>query len=277
LAHKIFAAITPADLPSLIWNAALFGLQLGSALNPPAWSLGIEVQFYAVAPLLFLLVRIRVAFFLLLIFGALAWVAFALGWSETYLLTFILPFALGAHYAQAPRYDWAIWLAPLSLAAFVLLGVAPNIIRPSFSLDAISRFIVILLSIVSLPYIAASLSKKSDQADRTLGDLAYPVYLFHWPMFLLAAKILPNHNVGLAVALTVSVSVALLALVDRPFERWRRALVARHVVQAEKSYVPKPRFRTAGEVDLSSSCDRAGAPSERFPAPGFVKKGDNLK
>jgi peptidoglycan/LPS O-acetylase OafA/YrhL len=233
LATLTMAVVTPTDLSSLVWNMALFGLQFGSALNPPAWSLGTEVQFYAVAPLLFILVRYRTAFLLLLILGACTWVAFALKWTGTFLPTFILPFVLGAHYAQGPRYNWVIRLAVPSLVAFVLLGVVPNIVRPAFSLDAISRFVVILLSSVSLPYIAASLAKKSDQADRMLGDLAYPVYLFHWPMYLIVAKIFPNQGLAMAVTLTAAVSIAVLWLVDRPIETWRRRLVSRRVVDAE--------------------------------------------
>jgi peptidoglycan/LPS O-acetylase OafA/YrhL len=222
------AAITSATLPSVIWNAALFGLKLGTAMNPPAWSLAVEIQFYAVAPILFALVANRAAFFIILTLGVGAWVAFALGWTETFLSTFILPFALGAYYAQRPRHDWMLRLAPISLAAVILLGVGAEIVRPSPSLGpSTSRFVVMLLSLVSLPYVAASLAKKSDPVDRKLGDLAYPIYLFHWPMFLVATKVSPEHRIWAALTLTLAISFALFWLVDRPLEAWRHAFVSR--------------------------------------------------
>jgi hypothetical protein len=40
-----------------------------------------------------------------------------------------------------------------------------------------SRFVAMILGLATLPYIAATLSRKSKQIDRCLGDFACPVYL----------------------------------------------------------------------------------------------------
>jgi peptidoglycan/LPS O-acetylase OafA/YrhL len=229
LATLAMRAVAPVDTTTLLWNIALLGLQLGSALNPPAWSLATELQFYAVAPLLLVLVSNMTALLLLLLFGAGAWIAFAFGYVGTYLPTFILPFVLGVCYAQSPSRALAVRLAPLSLAAFVLLGVVPNIVPPAISLNPVSRFVVIVLSIVSLPYIAASLTITSSRFDRELGNVAYPVFLFHWPMFLLAAKLLPDYQIAVALALLTAICVVALWIVDQPLERWRHKWVASRI------------------------------------------------
>ena len=226
LATLAMATVAPTDPISILWNVALIGLQFGKSLNPPAWSLATELQFYAVAPLLFLLVRNWTAFVSLCLMGACTWIAFAFGSMGTYLPTFLLPFVLGAHYAQNPRAELALRLAPWSLAGFLLLGVLPNIAPPVFSLNVVSRFVVIALAVISLPYIAASLTRNSDRIDRELGNLAYPVYLFHWPLFLAAGKLLPDYRLGTAVVLLIPLSVVALWLVDRPLERWRHKWVS---------------------------------------------------
>jgi hypothetical protein len=53
VATLLMGVITLTNWETVAWNAALFGLKLGAALNPPAWCLAIEVQFYLIAPLLF--------------------------------------------------------------------------------------------------------------------------------------------------------------------------------------------------------------------------------
>jgi peptidoglycan/LPS O-acetylase OafA/YrhL len=229
LATLAMAAMTPTDLPILVWNVALFGVQFGSALNPPAWSLAIELQFYFVAPLLFVSMKNRGVAALILGLSFCAWIPFAVNWMPPYLPGFILTFALGAGYAQYPRHDLAVRWAPVGLAVFVLVSVIPNITHPSLPLDSFWRFIMIVASMAMLPYIAASLSKRSDERDRRLGDLAYPVYLFHWPIFLIAAKVAPEHPIVVALPFTAVGSAALLWLVDRPLETWRHAFVARRV------------------------------------------------
>jgi peptidoglycan/LPS O-acetylase OafA/YrhL len=72
-----------------------------------------------------------------------------------------------------------------------------------------------------MPYIAASLGKRSGRFDKVAGDLAYPLYLLHWPMFIAAARIAPGHIVPVAVVMTIAATLALSFAVDRPLEAWR--------------------------------------------------------
>lgn len=232
------AAVAPTDIATLLWNLALFGLQFGFALNPPAWSLATELQFYAVAPLLILLLTNRAAFALMSVAGLLTWTAFALGWIGTWFPTFMLPFVLGVYYAHNPNGKLMLRLAPWSLSVFVVFGVLPNILALPVALDAVSRFVVMVLSLFSLPFIAASLTQKSGGIDRELGNLAYPVYLFHWPVFVGIAKFVPDYRIA-AVA-TLAISVAVLWLVDRPLERWRQHWVARRSTGATASAAAEP-------------------------------------
>jgi peptidoglycan/LPS O-acetylase OafA/YrhL len=74
-----------------------------------------------------------------------------------------------------------------------------------------------------------------------LGDLAYPVYLLHWPMFALATMMTPVAVVPLALLLTVILSFAVFWFVDRPLEARRHQFVARRMDVAEGAPFSSPQ------------------------------------
>ena len=243
-------------------------LQRILALNPPAWSLAIELQFYAIAPFLFVFMANRRTAAIILVLSFCAWVPFTLNWMSPLLPAYVLTFALGVGYARFPRHDWAIRLAPVGLVTFVLVLLIPNLFGP-VPLDSVWRFGVVVSAMIMLPYVAASLSKLPGRRDRTLGDLAYPVYLFHWPMFLIAARLAPEHSLGLALLLTAVVSVILLWLVDRPLEKWRHAFVDGRVRQRPEHVVmahPGSRFPDVGGSGTKVGEGRAMQSIVRFDA-----------
>ncbi|MES2192856.1 MAG: acyltransferase [Pseudomonadota bacterium] len=235
VATLLMFALVGGSWQHLLWNLFLFGVQFGGAINPPAWSLAVELQFYALAPLLFIVLRSRIASAVILIGGMVFFVRFSLGLTGTYVYHFIVPFALGVIYAHAPRHALAVKFAPWSLLAILVFAVATNLeaARPFIPLDYASndvrRLTVMFFHIISLPFIAASLSIRSGAVDRALGDLAYPVYLLHWPMFVLAGRLASTGIVPLAVLLTTASSFAMFWFVDRPLEVWRHRFVARRI------------------------------------------------
>jgi peptidoglycan/LPS O-acetylase OafA/YrhL len=220
------ASPTPT-MQTVVWNFALIGLKLGKSLNPPEWSLAIEVQFYLAAPFLFIALRQATVMWAVVGFGLLAWLAFAFSFAGTTLLVFVLHFALGIFYARTRRAaDWMRRLAPISVGLFFFLGVLPNAFDPVVSGRTAERLAAVVLSISALPYVAACLTMPSSRIDRVLGDLAYPIYLTHWPAFVFAARATPDYAIALGILVTCAGSVMLWALVDRPLERWRRSFVA---------------------------------------------------
>ena len=221
-ATVITGIIKSASLSDIAWNAALFGLKLGNALDPPAWSLAIEVQFYAVAPFLFVALKSRSTIIGVVMIGAVCWLAFAANLTGTYLWTFILPFALGALYAEG-KFSVSDRMAVASLVGFIVLGIVPAVLY-LVDLMPVARYVAIALSAVLLPYIAASVLRRSGAFDLWLGNLAYPIYLIHWPMFLVTKEM--QHPVIMAAVLTAGCSILFSLAIDRPLEALRRRFVA---------------------------------------------------
>ena len=243
----------------------------------PTWSLDIEMQFYVLAPLLlFAIGRLKVRHALLAALGVTL-ICLALLWSsQAYLLldvTFwpspaaallpwwqnqVLPRYL-AFFLAGALIDRAQWrpTAPLAaasaagwLALVVLVRVVPacQTLRV-FSWDFPFQFYSSLLVLVSLPLVAFCLSQPSDSVDRHMGNLAYCVYLFHWPVFVAWQYCLsygdPRH---LLIArflwlLVPAGSLALYYAVDQPGERLRHRFVEAQM----RKPVPVPAAFPAAE------------------------------
>jgi peptidoglycan/LPS O-acetylase OafA/YrhL len=255
IATLLMLLFVDAEWLSIVSSFLLFAEKFGYALNPPAWSLGIEVQFYAIAPLLFVALRNRAAAIVILGVGALGWLSFALAGPYLFLACFLFLFALGALYAQHPMMKLAERLAPLSLLLVVIVGVVMNLPAINASLPDLSpvvRHIAILIGLAALPYIAATLGRKSNRLDRILGDLAYPVYLLHWPAFLIAKSLNAAYALPIAVVLTGALSYAVYYLVDRPLERVRHQFVERRKTRAEAVIGPEGETAFFGKPSLAA-------------------------
>jgi peptidoglycan/LPS O-acetylase OafA/YrhL len=74
-----------------------------------------------------------------------------------------------------------------------------------------------------LPYIASSLTRRSGALDRHMGNLSYPVYLFHVPFLaLLVIHLGDEFWIKLGIALLACVFAAFVYwFYDRPIDRWR--------------------------------------------------------
>jgi len=218
----------PHGMWRVLTNLALFGISLdgGNAINPPVWSLGTEVQFYLLAPFLIAAAAVPALRWLMLAVGTIAWLVFVQHQSDSSVLTFLLPFALGIMLAGDQSGRLAIFAR--RWAPYGLLGTAAIIVTihylPAFPGGI--RGLVLATSLLCLPYIATSLAKRSTGFDRVLGDLAYPVFLLHTPVIaatmLVAAPLAATLS---AVVVTAVASLLVWAVIDRPLERFRRNLV----------------------------------------------------
>lgn len=192
------------------------------------WSLDIELQFYLLLPLIHVLLsRLPpLATLLLALLGSLVgWGLSA--WLEVetvfkYLpafLTGVVIYRQGIH--AGPR------TATLSLIAFMAMTVLLFLLPATKSgiiktgVDSINEDLVAMIwAVPLLPYVVASIRKKSDQFDRMVGDFSYPLYLAHWPVISFCLQ--NGTGKPLAAALGISISLLLFFLIDRPFERIRR-------------------------------------------------------
>ena len=259
IATLVMFALVGATWQNFCWNLLLIGVQFGQAIDPPNWSLAVELQFYFLAPLLFVVLRNRFVLAAVLFVGMIFFVRFSLGLTGTYIHHFIVPFALGIAYSYAPRHQLAVKLAPFSLLAVLIFAVATNFeaVKPFIPFDYqsndVRRLTVMFFHLISLPFVAASLSITSSPVDRALGDLAYPVYLLHWPMFVLAKLVTAVAIVPLALLLTTVLSLAVFRFVDRPLEAWRHAFVARRAGLAKEAGPDVPGSRDVSPVAPDSA------------------------
>lgn len=225
------------------------GLIAGSSasglLLPQQWSLDVEMQFYLAAPFLCMLgekwPRILAWLLVAAVLAAGAWM-FQCG---TAAAAPALPphlgfFLAGIFCRQHPPMPLAKSLRWLPLGVVAVMAAAPDLrllINSRHVTDASppatlihQALLVFVLGIAFVPLVLRSVRHASSKLDRFVGDLAYPVYLFHWWFRSIVYHTRPADasalhklvDTGLALLGTLLVSAALLWLVDRPIQRWRR-------------------------------------------------------
>jgi peptidoglycan/LPS O-acetylase OafA/YrhL len=153
----------------------------GWIINPPAWSLSVEILFYAVAP--FIVVSFwRSLAFLAVGIGYYAWLKLGSPAPGVFRYDLVYPyqmvyFGLGMMTFQLYnlRHAWNIQVYIAAGLIAIVLMLLPLHINSLIYLT----MAVLLLGLFDVT--------KSNPVDRFLGDLSYPVYILHYPvgMFLL--------------------------------------------------------------------------------------------
>jgi peptidoglycan/LPS O-acetylase OafA/YrhL len=225
-----FAVAAIRGLPIGWENITLIGVATtGRDPTGVAWSLDVELQFYLLAPLIFLLARRRG------LFVAATAALSLLGWwlkvrFEVVTVFMYLPmFAFGALMADSgwrPGRKGALASLGAFIAVTALILAIPATAglldkTKTHPLDA--DIFGMLWALPLLPYVAASLGIRSGPFDRDVGNWSYPLYLVHYP--LIATFVAHGHSKWIGVALAPMVALALYYGLDRFFERYRRRFI----------------------------------------------------
>ena len=225
------------------FNAGAQPLMARLVWDAPAWSLGIEMIFYLIAPFV---VRspYRVA---ALIATSLA-IRVLVGlnepmidpWTYRFMPSELIMFGLGsvAYHLHRQSRQWprAFW-RPVTFAfgvaglSFLIIAITfhtyeRGLWRPSQTLLLVSPLLLLTLAAVIGPIFVLT---KSSRLDRWLGDMSYPMYLSHVGIFsaMTALGFRAEHSsTAIYVSLVLVVSAGLLWLIDRPIAQFRKSALS---------------------------------------------------
>ena len=233
---------------------------------PPAWSLDVEMQFYLLAPLLILFfARVSSVVRSLVIAGFIGWLLLFLfrgGYSQLAHLWLFVGFFLIGVSIELNQWKPSRGLAWGSVLAFLVVTVAlalnpqthrgvwttgrETLTNPDTFFSHLVSLWWVLGAVLVAPFVARNVCQASPSFDRMLGNLAYPLYLFHWiPRdwyyhFSLTSEANWKQLALLAANfLTASAGAFLiLCLIDQPLDRLRAAWVES---RKAKSKAPLPQ------------------------------------
>ena len=185
---------------------------------PPAWTLGIEMTFYLLAPLL--MWRRPVVMILLgcLLPGVLKWLAPGPE-TEPYLLYCLLGMLSYFIYAVVPhnRTVRAIGLAMFCcLVAFALVSD----FLPGDNRLHIRAFVV--FACMSLPFMFTA--SRENQTDRWIGELSYGIYVSHFLVFKLLLFLGIPPNAWSYLPSLILAGAAIVIFLEQPVDRYRARL-----------------------------------------------------
>ena len=230
------------DLTSIILNLAMlptgfYMLGLESALIiPPAWSLGLEVSFYILIPLLLIYKARNLAFCASIVVFICAYLGIL---NTNYFGYRLLPgtlfmFILGSYLmCSGPKER------KLNLIAYV--GCIALLINTLFFSQYTFRYnIEVLLGIViGLPLVGLLSKMKRTKWDDALGNLSYGVFLNHYLIrtLMINAEIDIRSATGLTIYLGTSLVLAYITFmfIERPVIDLRRRYRMKQKVVAEKA------------------------------------------
>lgn len=206
-------------------------------LVPQAWTLGVELSFYLIAP--WILTRVRWIFLLMVVSISLRLCFFYFGfgmkdpWSYRFFPTELAVFLLGALLHQFAYPIAKLIRRPLESALpfswisvlLVFLAVISYRFWP-FS-ELFKTLILFSIFIPALPFMF--IFQHENKLDRNIGELSYPIYICHWLIISVVTYCYEHFGLQtsglcfIAIILFASISTAQLLnmMIAKPFEKIR--------------------------------------------------------
>ncbi|WP_354677880.1 acyltransferase family protein [Cupriavidus plantarum] len=250
LGGKLYILVTNVSLVGMDWGNFLRfdGGHIQATVNafqhrprayemdfvPQAWTLGVEVVVYLIAPFLFRRSVPVLAAIVALTTAARAY-AFHLGltedpWTYRFFQFELGLFVLGSIAYRVYKADtilnqryagWICLAAVLGLTFyFPHLSAAPSVI-PGFQAGQLLYLLAVFIGIPAIFQLT-----KTNKTDRWIGELSYPVYLSQMMIIPLCSGQFGPGNVYPVIG-TVAVSALIVLLIDRPLEKFRQSRVQR--------------------------------------------------
>ena len=205
------------------------GLGLGHCLIiPQAWSLGLELCFYIVAPAIVLLPqasRLAVCGSVIVFLTAYIGLINTDTYGYRLLLGTFFIFSVGAAFADrswlGTKFPWIIWSCAVAL--FAIIHVAPPLLALSYNKE------VLLGLIIGIPALGLLKSRQFSTLDEFLGNLSYGMFLNHffciWLIrFAFGLEIIGVQHYFLLLVLSTAMALVSYYIIERPALRWRQAL-----------------------------------------------------
>lgn len=217
-------------------------------LVPQAWSIGVEISFYLVAPLIVRRPVYQIGVLVLLSLLLRVYIYYGLGWHfdpwtyrffPTELAFFLFGTLAFRLYEWLKRQPWprtiAWCITLLVLGLTVLYPLLPTPLGDE-ELKMWGHYLLILLG---LPFVF--LATAASRLDRWVGELSYPVYLVHFWILTLLRMSPGTTALGLSegtLALLLSLVVALLLNmgIATPVEKLRQARINRQQHTLSKEF-----------------------------------------
>lgn len=180
--------------------------------NPVIWSLSIEFFFYIVA-------RYADRFSLILFIAAtiLSLIIFVM--PRTYSKDIVYQIIMKANMV---RYFWpfilGVWLyhsrsSALYIGAAIVGSIAIHYSQSTFEPYSALTY----LGVLGIMWVSQNLKTKDIRLFHTLGDISYPLYLMHIPVFIALHAFTNIRGAPIYTVVTILASVAVLYLIEQPF------------------------------------------------------------
>lgn len=202
---------------------------------PPAWTIGLELMFYLVAPFIARKSVKIVGLVLLCSLGLRGLLYYGLKldhspWIYCFFPTELFWFLIGILgyriYVRYKSHDNRVLVRNVGAVLFLLVIAATFAYQYFPSTKAGILYLVLIATAIPFVFIYT----KSKKADRYIGELSYPIYISHL-VCSTSTEIFPiptPFGKGLTVCImTVLISILLNELIIKPIERYRQRRVSR--------------------------------------------------